>query len=61
MTLLDTLVHIRHIDGFHRVHGGYGIGQRILEGRIYLEFCLEKELCVSETFFNREEKRKVTF
>ena len=26
-----------------------------------LEFSLEKELCVSWTWFNREEKRKVTF
>ena len=26
-----------------------------------LEFCLEKELCVSNTWFMREEKRKVTF
>ena len=26
-----------------------------------LEFCLEKELCVSYTWFKREEKRKVIF
>ena len=26
-----------------------------------LEFCLEKELCVSNTWFKREERRKVTF
>ena len=26
-----------------------------------LEFCLDRELCVSNTWFNREEKRKVTF
>ena len=25
------------------------------------EFCLEKELCVSNTLFKREEKRKVIF
>ena len=25
-----------------------------------LEFCLEKELCVSSTWFKREVKRKVT-
>ena len=47
----------RHIGG---VHGGYGVGQRNLEGRMLLEFCLEKELCVSNTWFKREEKRKVT-
>ena len=26
-----------------------------------LEFCLEKELCVLNTWLKREEKRKVTF
>ena len=36
----------RHIDGLDGVHGGYGVGQRNLEGRMLLEFCLEKELCV---------------
>ena len=49
-----------HIDGCDWVHGGYGIGQRNLEGRMLLEFCLEMELCVSNTWFKREEKSKVT-
>ena len=43
------------------VHGGYGVGKRNLEGRMILEFCLEKGLCVSNTWRKREEKRKVTF
>ena len=38
----------RHIDGFD---GGYGVGQRNLEGRVLLEFCMEKELCVSSMWF----------
>ena len=38
-----------HIDCFDGVCGGYGVGQRNLEGRMLLEFCLEKELCVSYT------------
>ena len=50
-----------HIDGFDGVHGGYGFGQRNLQGRILLEFCLVKELCVSDTWLKREEKRTVTF
>ena len=41
----------RYIDGFDEEHGGYGAGQRNLEGRMLLEFCLEKELCVSNTWF----------
>ena len=50
----------RHIDGFNGVYGGYGIGQGNLEGRMLLEFCLEKELCVSNTWFKIEGGRKVT-
>ena len=44
----------RYFDGFDGVHGGYGVGQRNLEGALLLEFCLEKELCVSNTCFRRE-------
>ena len=39
----------RRIGGFERVHGGYGIGKRNVEGRRLLEFCDEKELCVANT------------
>ena len=42
----------RHIDRFCEVHGGYGVGQRNLEGRMLFESCLGKELCVSSTWFN---------
>ena len=59
MCLGDFNGHVdRHIDGFY---GEYGVGQRNLEGRMSLDFCLEMELCVSITLFKREEKRKVTF
>ena len=40
---------------------GYGVGQRNFEGRMILELCLKKELCVPNTRFTRKEKRKVTF
>ena len=44
MCLGDFNGHIgRHI---YRVHGGFDVDQRNLEGRMLLEFCLEKELCV---------------
>ena len=39
----------RHIDGSDRVHGGYGVGQKNLEGRMLLEFCLENKLCLPNT------------
>ena len=48
----------RHIGG--HIDGGYGIDQRNLEGTILLVF-LEDELWVSNTWFKREEKRKMTF
>ena len=50
----------RKIYGFGGFHGGYGIGERDLEGRMLLELSLEKELCVSDTWFKREGKRKLT-
>ena len=47
MCLGDINGHVgRHADGLDRVHGGYCVGQRNLEGRMLLEFCLEKELYV---------------
>ena len=43
----DFSEHIdKHINGFVGFHGGYGAGQRNLEGKILIEFCLEKALCV---------------
>ena len=47
MCLSDFNGHVgRYIDG---VHLRYGVGQRILEGRMLLVFCQEKELYVSNT------------
>ena len=47
------------IDGFEGIHGGYGFGVRNVEGRMLLEFCDEKDLCVANTWFKK--KRKVTY
>ena len=49
------------IEGFEDVHGGNGIDKRNAKGRILLEFCDEKELCVANTWFKKTDKRKVTF
>lgn len=51
----------KRIDGYEGVHGGNGIGERNVEGRMLLEFCDEKELCVANTWFKKGEKRKVTY
>ena len=49
------------IEGFQGVHGGNGIGQRNAEGRMLLEFCDERELCVANTWFKKTDERKITF
>ena len=51
----------KQVDGYEGVHGGFGIGERNMEGRMLLEFCDEKELCVANTWFQKGEKRKVTY
>ena len=38
-----------------------GVGERNLEGRMLLELCMSKELCVVDTWFEREGRRKVAF
>ena len=37
------------IEGFEGVHRGNGIGTRNAEGKMLLEFCDERELCVANT------------
>ena len=49
------------IIGFEGVHKGNGTGKRNVEGRMLLEFCDEKELCVANTWFKKTHKRKITF
>ena len=46
----------RHIDRSDGVHDGYGVGQRNYEGRMLIKVCLEKELCMLNTWFKREGK-----
>ena len=53
------------IDGFEGVHGGNGCWERNVEGRMLLEFCDEKEVCVANTWFrktqNGEEESDVQY
>ena len=51
----------KRIEGYEGVHGGNGIGERNVEGKMLLKFCDEKELCVANTWFRKGEKRKVTY
>ena len=41
MCLCDINGHVgKHIDGYKGAHGGHSVGERNLEGRMLLEFCL---------------------
>ena len=51
----------KQVEGYEGVHGGNGIGERNVEGKMLLEFWDEKELCVTNTWFRKGEKRKATF
>ena len=53
--------HVRKCaEGFEGIHGGYGIGKRNAEGRMLLDFCDQKELCVTNTWFKKD-NTKVTY
>ena len=37
------------VEGFKGIHGGHGVGKRNAEGKMLLDFCDQKELCVANT------------
>ena len=47
-------------EGFEGMRGGYGIRNKNAEGRMLLDFCDQKELCVANTWYKKKDKRKVT-
>ena len=48
----------KQIEGYEDVHGGNGIGERNVEGKILLEVCDEKGLCVAKTWFRKGKRGK---
>ena len=48
----------KYAEGFEGVHQGNGVGKRNAEGRRLLEFCDERELFVTNTWFKKQTKRK---
>ena len=48
-------------EGFEGIHGEYGIGKRNAEGRMLLDFCDQKVLCVANTWYEKKDERKVTY
>ena len=45
----------KRIQGYEDLHGGNRIGERNMEEKMLLEFCDEKELCVANIWFRKEE------
>ena len=48
-------------EGFEGIHGEYGIGKRNTEGRMLLDFCDQKGLCVANAWYKKMDKRKATY
>ena len=48
------------MEGFEGFHGENRIAKRNAEGRMLLEFCDKRELCVVNTWFKKTDKRKIT-
>jgi exonuclease III len=48
-------------DGFWAVHGGYGIGERNVEGEVMLEWAEASELAVVNTWFKKSFDKRVTY
>ena len=43
------------------IHGGNGFGKKNLERKMLPQFCVEKELCIANTWFKKNEERKITY
>ena len=48
-------------DGFEEVHGGYGFGNRNVEGEMLLEFADAMNLAVANTWFQKDVGKLVTY
>src|SRR2546425_5046147 len=49
------------VDGYEGVHGGKGYGVRNTEGEMLLEFADAMKLVVLNTWFTKNESKKVTY
>jgi hypothetical protein len=48
-------------DGFEKEHGGKGYGKRNTEGEMLLEFAMAMDLVVCNTFFVKQDTKKITY
>ena len=49
------------VQGFEEVHGGKGFGVRNLEGEMLLEFAEAHKLTVLNTWFVKEDTKKISY
>ena len=56
-----TGIYLANLLRFEGIHGGYGVAKRNAEGRMLLDFCDQKELCVANTWYKKKNKRKVIY
>ena len=47
--------------GFEAVHGGFGYGSRNQEGEEVLDFAIDFDLMIANTFFRKRQSHLVTF
>ena len=47
----------KYAEGFEGVHGGMVLGKEMQKEKRLLEFCNEKEMCVVNTWFCKEEEQ----
>ena len=48
----------KRIDGFEGIQLGNGFDERNMEGEMLLEFCDEKELSTTNTYFKKNNEKK---
>ena len=50
-----------NIDGFQEVHRGHSIVEGNHEGRMLLEFCDAKHICIANTWLRKADKKNITY
>ena len=55
------MVMLAQLEGFERVHGGFGYGEQNQEGEDILNFAIAYNLMVANTFFRKKKLHLITF
>jgi hypothetical protein len=55
------MVMLAQVEGFERVHGGFGYGEQNQEGENILKFAIAYDLMVANTLFRKKKSHLITF